>query len=125
LERDSVSLDTRSMIANRLSVLRIRFLDVLETRMTECEALRDSLEAGLPEAERVSAVRAICFAAHKTVGVAATLGFADLGMLSQRVELAATDYLDRSEPPTTIRMVVSLADDMLGEMALILAEAGR
>nr|WP_269150486.1 Hpt domain-containing protein [Frigidibacter albus] len=114
------------MIANRLSALRIRFLDVLEIRMTECEALRDSLEAGtLPEADRVGAVRAICFAAHKTVGVAATLGFADLGMLSQRVELAATDYIDRSEPPTTVRMVVSLADDMLGEMALILAEAGR
>ena len=113
------------MIASRLSALRIRFLDVVETRMAECEALRDRLEAGLPEAERVEAVRAICFAAHKTVGVAATLGFADLGMFSQRVELAVTDFLDRSEPPTTIRMVVSLTDDMLGEMALILAEAGR
>lgn len=114
------------MIANRLSALRIRFLDVLETRLTECEALRDRLDAGtLPEAERIHDIRALCFAAHKTVGVAATLGFADLGLLSQRVEMAASDHLDRREPPTTARMVVALADDMLGEMALILAEAGR
>lgn len=125
MEPESVSPDTRSVIASKLSALRLRFLDVLESRMIECEALRDRLEAGLSEAERGGAVRAICFAAHKTVGVAATLGFADLGMLSQRVELAVTDYLDRSEPPTTIRMVISLTDDMLGEMALILAEAGR
>ncbi|WP_305666244.1 Hpt domain-containing protein [Frigidibacter sp.] len=114
------------MIASRLSALRIRFLDVLETRLNEVEALRDALEAGgLPQAVREDHVRAICFAAHKTVGVAATLGFADLGMLSQRVELAATDHLEHREPPTTPRMVVALTDDMLGEMALILAQAGR
>lgn len=114
------------MIASRLSALRIRFLDVLETRLSEVEVLRDRLEAaGEAEMARAECVRAICFAAHKTVGVAATLGFADLGLLSQRVELAATDHLERSEPPTTVRMVLALTDDMLGEMALILAQAGR
>ncbi|AMY68528.1 hypothetical protein [Frigidibacter mobilis] len=114
------------MIASRLSALRIRFLDVLEGRLTEVELLRDRLDMGdRSEESRVESVRAICFAAHKTLGVAATLGFADLGMLSQRVELAATDYLDRREPPTTARMVVALTDDMLDEMALILARAGR
>jgi len=114
------------MIASRLSALRIRFLDVLEGRLAEVELLRDSLERDdRSEEARVECVRAICFAAHKTLGVAATLGFADLGVLSQRVELAATDYLDRREPPTTARMVIMLTDDMLGEMALILARAGR
>jgi len=114
------------MIAGRLSALRIRFLNVIEARLTEVEVLRDLLDAGsLSEAERVDSVRAICFAAHKTVGVAATLGFGDLGLLSQRVELAATDHLEQREPPTTLRMVMALTDDMLGEMALILAEAGR
>lgn len=114
------------MIADRLSALRIRFLNVLEARLTELEALRDRLEAGgQDEADRLECLRAICFDAHKTVGVAATLGFADLGLLSQRVELAVTDYIERREPPTTVRMVLALTDDMLGEMALILAQSGR
>ncbi|NUB44826.1 Hpt domain-containing protein [Fertoebacter nigrum] len=66
-----------------LEPVRRRFIETTEARILEIEALRLDVEAGR-DAE--AAARQIARIAHKISGVAATLGFAQVGALAAQVE---------------------------------------
>ncbi|MHC0053456.1 Hpt domain-containing protein [Actibacterium sp. D379-3] len=103
-----------------LDAIRLRFLSALSERLDDMEAIRDGLDSG----PKKTALEAIQFGAHKTVGVAATLGFADLGDLSQRAEVMIADYLAGAPDAQSYQDILDATDDMLGEMALV-AETAR
>ncbi|MEI4471168.1 Hpt domain-containing protein [Frigidibacter sp. MR17.24] len=114
-------------VSARVAEIRGRFLDVLEGRLVELEAARSDLEEddGLDLAYRARLLDLIRFGAHKTTGIAATVGFPELGRLSQIAELA-TDGHDPASASTSDRQrLLDAVDDMLGEMALILIDNDR
>ncbi|MGH1354016.1 MAG: Hpt domain-containing protein [Thalassovita sp.] len=101
----------------KLAEMRPRFAATLTGRLQEMEAMRDSQAL---YANPVEAIELFRHYAHKTAGMAATMGFPELGQLCTTAEVAinqlmsSPDQMDALFDPT-----LDAVDDMLGEMALI------
>ncbi|MEI4485945.1 Hpt domain-containing protein [Frigidibacter sp. MR17.14] len=125
---DPVQEQTRNRVVTaRVAEIRGRFLDVLESRLVELEAARSDLEEddGIDHGYRRQLIEAIRFGAHKTTGIAATVGFPELGRLSQVAELAADGHDPARATVPELNRLLHAVDDMLGEMALILIDNDR
>lgn len=102
-------------IAQKIDELRPRFLEVMAQRLDRFEEIRDQLETVTDPSALLEEIR---FGAHRMVGLAATLGFGDLGDLAQAAELAILHRTDRVWPDAQLLTAV---DVLMGEMALLLA----
>lgn len=116
------SQDNPSPIAAKLAELRVRFMDMLEDRLEVLSALRETLAATPREAATLpDLLDTLRFEVHRMAGISGTLGFMELGRMSQRVELAVLGLREGTLPPTTLRMVITPLDEMLDEMTLLKA----
>jgi uncharacterized protein (DUF169 family) len=104
------------LFAAKLAEMRPRFAATLVQRLTEMEDMRDSDTLLADPAQAMELFRHY---AHKTAGMAATMGFPDLGEVSFAAEAAVNRYLENPENPENLSVALDAVDDMLGEMALI------
>lgn len=86
-------------------------------RLTRFEVIRDELDAVKDPGPLLDEIR---FGAHRMVGLAATLGFADLGALSQAVELAILARSNGGDRAWPNAELLTAIDVMMGEMTLLL-----
>lgn len=105
-------------IAQKLAEIRPRFLAVLSQRLDRFEEIRDLLDT----ADITPLLEELRAGAHSTVGLAATLGFGDLGALAQKVELHANSILQTGNPTASLPEFLACFDDLLGEMSLVVLE---
>lgn len=70
-------------LADALAPVRRRFIELAEEHILRIEALRQNILAGR---EATLAARSIGQTAHRIAGVAATLGFVDLGLIAAKVD---------------------------------------
>lgn len=125
-EEAARSGDGPALLAVRLAELRLRFLDTIELRLAELGAWCDLL--GSPEADAIdrrAGLDGIRYGAHKTLGLAATLGYEALGAAAGRVELALDSHLRGGPEAPALPDLLTLTELMLDEMARALTEAGR
>ncbi|MDF1802410.1 Hpt domain-containing protein [Thalassovita sp.] len=97
----------------KLAEMRPRFAATLGDRLDHMEELRDSDTLNTAPADAMEVFRHY---AHKTAGMAATMGFPELGELCFAAEMAVNRYM---ENPVELPTALNAVDDMLGEMALI------
>ena len=105
-----------AIIERKIDELRPRFLAMLSARLDRFEQIRDALATSDDPTPLLDELRV---GTHRIVGLAATLGFADLGRLAQFVELT---ILRMSESPPSDQNCADLFDALdvlLGEMALL------
>lgn len=105
-------------IAQKIDELRPRFLALVAQRLDRFEEIRDQLEEAADPTALLEEVR---FGAHRMVGLAATLGFSDLGALSQTAELAILAWTNGPSRAWPDAELLTSLDVMIGEMALLLA----
>lgn len=105
------------LFAAKLAEMRPRFAATIAERLDHMEALRDSDTLNNDPA---SAMETFRHYAHKTAGMAATMGFPELGQLCFAAEMAVNRFL---ENPDLLDTTLDAVDDMLGEMALIVDDA--
>ncbi|MBA84689.1 Hpt domain-containing protein [Thalassobius sp. S69A] len=101
------------MFAAKLAEMRPRFAAALTERLDHMEALRDSPTLQSAPADAMEIFRHY---AHKTAGMAATMGFPELGELCFAAEVALTR---QTQKQASLEEALEAVDDMLGEMALI------
>lgn len=101
------------LFAAKLAEMRPRFAATLVERLTHMEEMRDSPTLETNPAEAMELFKHY---AHKTAGMAATMGFPELGELSFAAEAAVNGFIRRE---SGIGPALDAVDDMLGEMALI------
>lgn len=102
-----------NLFAAKLAEMRPRFTATLAQRLEEMEDIRDSDIVLIDPARAMDMFRHY---AHKTAGLAATMGFPDLGVLCFAAETAINRYVHN---PALLPVALDAVDDMLGEMALI------
>jgi chemotaxis protein histidine kinase CheA len=102
-------------IAQKIDELRPRFLELMAQRLDRFEEIRGQLETAKDPTPLLEEIR---FGAHRMVGLAATLGFGDLGDLAQAAELAIMRRPSRAAPDAQLLTAI---DVLMGEMALLLA----
>ncbi|GHC09267.1 MULTISPECIES: Hpt domain-containing protein [Gemmobacter] len=103
------------IIARKIAEIRPRFLADLSARLDRFDALRDEIDSA---ADARPLLDELMQGAHRIAGLAATMGFGDLGQLSRQTELAIQSHRSTSalRPPAAL---LDEIDDLLGEMALI------
>ncbi|RID91570.1 hypothetical protein D2N39_12790 [Gemmobacter lutimaris] len=106
------------IIARKIAEIRPRFLAELSVRLDRFDVLRDQIDT---VADPGPLLDELMQGAHRNSGLAATLGFHELGQLSHRAELAIRDHRATARPRPTSDLL-DLIDDLLGEMALILQD---
>ena len=104
-------------LAATIDSIRPRFLAETAERLGRIRAVRAVLDRPGEIAEAVNDIR---FDAHKTTGIAATLGFAPLGKAAQEVDAVLTPLLQgkTAKGPLPAR-VTALVDAMMEEMARV------
>ena len=102
-----------NLFAAKLAEMRPRFAATLAQRLEEMEDTRDSNMILIDPARAMGLFRHY---AHKTAGLAATMGFPDLGVLCFAAESAVNRYMNNL---ALLPIALDAVDDMLGEMALI------
>lgn len=123
------------ILAQKIAEIRPRFLLILSERLERLEEVRDHLETAPDVLPLLEEIRS---GAHRTAGLAATLGFRDLGSLSKEVDVMLYQMCHRmghsigqstgqSRGKTIPHMsitpdVLDRIDSLLGEMALVLHE---
>lgn len=101
------------LFAAKLAEMQPRFAAALLERLDHMEELRDSPTLQSSPADAMEVFRHY---AHKTAGMAATMGFPELGELCFAAEVAVTR---QAQQQTSLEDALEAVDDMLGEMALI------
>lgn len=96
-----------------LSDVRDRFLDRLGERCLEIETLMLAVDQQGPKKELIEA---IAMRAHKTAGIAPTLGFDELGEDALRLESRLSQGVDAEAWPACRQLVDSLLDQMEAAM---------
>lgn len=109
-------MEHSDILERKIEELRPRFLEMLSERLNHFEGIRDVLETTENSYESLDQIQ---FGAHQIAGIAATLGYADLGSLSRAVETEILLVLVSSPNPLTSPYLLDLIDSLLGEMALL------
>jgi HPt (histidine-containing phosphotransfer) domain-containing protein len=105
------------LVAQKISEIRPRFLAALSQRLDRLEEIRDQLETVDDVWPLMVEIRS---EAHTTVGLAATLGFHDLGLLAQEVEIFIHRAEKAGETSHFPEDGLYKFDSMIGEMALLI-----
>lgn len=103
----------QEQIDRMLADLRSRFLDTVEARILEFEAIGRMVGRDLAPARALARVR---HEIHKISGVAASLGFADLGRLAAALEAQIDAQSCRMPPDALWASVWPGLDRLLDEM---------
>jgi HPt (histidine-containing phosphotransfer) domain-containing protein len=103
-------------LSSTIDSIRPRFLAETAQRLGRIRAVRDALDR---PGEIEAAVTEICFDAHKTTGIAATLGFTTLGKVAQEVDAALTPLNGRPARGPLPPRLTELVDAMMDEMARV------
>lgn len=106
------------ILSQKIAEIRPRFLAELSMRLDLFDALRDQIEAA---SDARPLLDELMYGAHRIAGLAATLGFGDLGDLSRRAEAAIRDSAATGATRASSE-VLNRIDDFLGEMALLLTQ---
>lgn len=101
-------------LTSTIDSIRPRFVAETAERLSRIRAVRGDLDRAV---EIEAAVTEIRFDAHKTTGIAATLGFASLGKAAQEVDAVLTPMNGRQTKGPLPRKVTELVDAMMDEMA--------
>lgn len=110
-------MNQSTIFANKLNEIRPKFLAQVLQRLDRFDEIRDELETSRNLDAQVAEIR---MGVHKTVGLAGSLGFDDLGQLSAQVETALIDLGENGGITGPLPAeVLALLDDLLGEMALV------
>ena len=112
----SFQRQSQNLVDMQLDVIRTRFIAALTERLDRMERWRDIVDEDRKCREPLMSIR---MDAHKTVGVAKTLGFPELGSLAREVETALDGFLETDASWACDDILLSKIDDMLGEMALV------
>ena len=110
-------MQNAEIIARKIAEIRPRFLLELSQRLDRLEEIRDALETA---PDIVPLLGEIELGAHKTVGLATTLGFPDLGNLAHDAEMVVRRIAKAGNGTRPNAQDLERIDLMLGEMALIL-----
>lgn len=103
-------------LSTTIENLRPRFLEQTAERLDRFRRVRAALDRpGRIEAELTE----IRFGAHKTTGIAATLGFATLGRAAQDLDAALTPLADKMINGPLPADLVGLVDALMEEMAQV------
>ncbi len=86
-----------------LAPIRRSFLNTIIQRVLRFEAMKQNLEAGIEMTESLNAVANL---AHKMAGVAATLGFGEIGTLAQDVDRTVTSGILSDKGPAATWLAV-------------------
>lgn len=106
----AVAMDlAQQQIAAKLLELRPKFISQITQRLERLEGLRDRFEM---DPDDGSIREELVQGAHKIAGVAGMFGEADLGEIARYAEIAMAQQTEDA---------LDLFDDLLGEMALIVA----
>lgn len=101
-------------LSSTIESIRPRFLGETAQRLGRMRELRAALDQpGALDA----AMGEIRFAAHKTTGIAATLGYAALGRVAQDLDAALVRYDGRSVRGPLPEDITVLVDAVMDEMA--------
>ena len=109
-------MQNASAIQRKIDEVRLRFVTMLAARLDRFEQIRDTLETSDDPAALLDELR---FGAHRIVGLAATLGFADLGTLAHMVETTTLRASETGAHDVPSPGLLDAIDDLLGEMALL------
>ena len=114
---EAAPLQMSSQIAAKLAEMQPRFRISIRQRLDALETLREGPQLDRDPRTTLETIRAV---AHKTVGLAAPMGYHELGALCSTAESSIDDLLASLTPDqTAFAATLSAIDDMLGEMALI------
>ena len=114
---DARKIAHAELFAAKLSEMRPRFTAALAGRLEEMETVRDSETL---YQDLGNAIELFRYNAHKTAGMAATMGFHELGLLCQQAEAAINLLMSAPEQmESRVEGALNAVDDMLGEMALV------
>ena len=105
------------ILAQKMAEIRPRFLDTLSRRLDRFENIRDALDTSADIRPLLEEIRN---GAHTIIGLAATLGFSDLGRLAQEVEECILGIGKAEEARHRSSEFLGRFDALLGEMALVL-----
>ncbi|MFQ5439721.1 MAG: Hpt domain-containing protein [Paracoccaceae bacterium] len=101
----------------RIAAIREKFLNTLEVRLAEVEAVRADLS--VPQS-MANATRDMRFVSHKLRGVASTLGFERLGELAEAAELQAEAVMDSGPDAASLPALSGSLEDLRGEIRAIM-----
>lgn len=107
-------MQNAEIIARKIAEIRPRFLLELSQRLDRLEEIRDVLETA---PDIVPLLGEIELGAHKTVGLATTLGFPDLGNLAHDAEMVVRRIAKAGNGTRPNAQDLERIDLMLGEMA--------
>lgn len=101
-------------LSTTIESIRPRFLAETEQRLGRMRELRSALDQPRTLDAEMGEIR---FAAHKTTGIAATLGFSPLGRVAQDLDAALIRYDGRSVKGPLPKEITTLVDAVMDEMA--------
>jgi len=102
-------------LAQTINAMRPKFVAQTAERLDRFEVLRDRLET---EGSQTAILDELRIGAHKMSGLAAMLGWPDLGDLAGKVEVAIEKAAGGGVQPDQ-SCLIEVLDDLLGEMAYI------
>ncbi|MDE3081739.1 MAG: Hpt domain-containing protein [Paracoccaceae bacterium] len=105
-------------IQSALAGIRMRCVAQMAETLPRLLELRAALDQPGDSRAHLDEIR---FAAHKSAGVAETLGFRRLGKLAQTLDQGLSDHLGRATPGPMPLTLAFLLDEYLSEMAAIVA----
>ncbi|WP_460275321.1 Hpt domain-containing protein [Celeribacter sp. ULVN23_4] len=117
MKDNSVSiLDIQQKLAQTMQHTRQRFVADLCVKIDEIEKLQTQIEESPNDAK---ALARLSFITHRFSGLAATVGFSELGDCAAQIELAVADF-EVSKPQTQpmtdrIEMLLDLMEDAIVE----------
>lgn len=105
-----------SSLSATIDSIRPRFVAETAQRLGRIQAVRPALDR---PGNLETALTEIKFGAHKTTGIAATLGFSGLGRAAQEVDSVLTEYDSATAKGPMPPEVTELVDAMIEEMARV------
>jgi chemotaxis protein histidine kinase CheA len=102
-----------------ISDMRPRFIAALAERLITMNEARATIAAAGPLPQ---SLRTIQFLAHKTSGVAATLGFEAMGKLTAHVDAGVDAFLKAPDDPTHRDALIAAIDRMIAAITVITQE---
>ncbi len=101
-----------------LHAVRIRFIESVLPRLLEFEALKQKFASDPHDMAPLSAIGAM---AHRIAGVAETLGFGDIGLLSSRIDTEIVRGVNGQKAPAVIwQTVAAPLEEMLEKLENLL-----
>jgi len=110
---DSFEADKRQQLDRAIMNIREKFLLNIDDRIALFDDLLAQIETG---EDMEDALKQISANAHKISGVARTLGFADLGLMTSKIETDFGKALAGTLSENTVSPLISQVEEMLDHL---------